>query len=365
MNAADLVVVGGGPAGLAAAIAACRKGLRCVVLEQGESGRDKACGEGLLPDGAAALRELGVPLEGLGRPFRGIRFHDPWHGVEADFPGERGLAVRRTALHAALAEAARRAGVEVRWRSRVDGLEPGGVRTAGGTVAGGVVVGADGLHSRVRRWAGLDAAPGRHRRFGLRRHYEVAPWSERVEVGWVAGCEAYVTPVAERLVGVAMLWSKAPRGHAFEALLARFPDLAARLAGAPVASSDRGSGPFDQRSRAVARGRVALIGDAAGYVDPITGEGLGIALREALALAESLAGGGLDAYARASRQLRRLPEALTRLLLIAERRPAWRRRFFAALEREPRLFARLLAVHSRALPARRLGWGRLALAIIR
>jgi flavin-dependent dehydrogenase len=365
MAAVDLAVVGGGPAGLAAAIAARQRGLRVVVVECGEAGRDKACGEGILPDGVAALAELGVDSAGQGRAFRGIRFHDETHSVAADFPGVRGLGVRRSRLHRALAEAAERAGVDLRWRCRVDGLEPAGVRVSGEIIAARYIVGADGLHSRVRSWAGLDGGAGARRRFGVRRHYAVAPWSERVEVGWRDGCEAYVTPVGEREVGVAMLWSGGP--SRFDRLLERFPELARRLAGAERLSADRGAGPFHQRARGAVRGRVALVGDAAGYLDAVTGEGLALAFREAQALATSVARGGLEEYARASRRLRRLPETLTRLLLVAERRPPLRRRLFAALERDPRVFARLLAVHCRALPARRLGLGatvRLAGALV-
>ena len=355
MSACDLAVVGGGPAGLAVALAARQLGLAVVVLEAGEPGRDKACGEGILPDGVAALAELGVETSGLGRPFRGIRFADERHAVEADFPGPRGLGVRRSRLHRALAAAAEAAGAELRWRCRVEGLVAEGVRAGGGIVAARYVVGADGLASKVRAWAGLEGATARRKRFGLRRHFAIAPWSDRVEVYWRDGCEAYVTPVAEDEVGVAMLWSG--EGGRFECLLERFPDLARRLASAPVASRDRGAGPFHRRARAAVRGRIALVGDAAGYVDAITGEGLALAFREAQALATSVAGGGLVRYAAEARRWRRLPETLTRLLLIAERRPRLRRRLFATLERDPRLFARLLAVHCRAVPASRLGVG--------
>jgi flavin-dependent dehydrogenase len=350
----DLAVVGGGPAGLAAAIAARQRDLSVVVLESGEPGRDKACGEGILPDGVAALAELGVPLAGLGRPFRGIGFADETRGVAGDFPDRPGLSVRRTRLHGALAATAEAAGAVLRWRTRVESLTEDGLRLASGERLGArTVVGADGLHSRVRRWAGLDRGAAPYRRFGVRRHYRLAPWSERVEVHWRDGCEAYLTPVGENELGVAMLWSGGP--SRFDRLLERFPELASRLSGAARLSEDRGAGPFHQRARAAVRGRVALLGDAAGYLDAITGEGLALAFREAQALARSVERGGLEDYARASRRLRRLPETLTRLLLVAERHPALRRRFFAALERDPRLFARLLAVHCRALPARRLG----------
>jgi flavin-dependent dehydrogenase len=348
-------VVGGGPAGLAVALAARQRNLRAVVFDAATPPRDKACGEGILPDGVVALRELGVETAELGRPFRGIRFYDERHSFAADFPGPRGLGVRRTRLHGALAVAADRAGVELRWGEKVEGLVPGGLRTSRGEVAARAVVGADGLHSRVRRWAGLARAPVGRRRYGVRRHFALEPWSEHVEVGWSEGCEAYVTPVGSGEVGVAMLWSGGP--SRFERLLARFPELAARLAQAAPLSRDRGAGPLRQGVRGVLCGRVALVGDAAGYVDAVTGEGLALAFREAQLLADCLASGRLERYPAASRRLRRLPETLTRLLLVAERRPLLRRRLFAALAGDRGLFSRLLAVHCRALPVRRLGVG--------
>ncbi len=148
-----------------------------------------------------------------------------------------------------------------------------------------------------------------------------------------------------------MLWSGRKAG--FDRLLADFPRLEERLAGALPASKDRGWGPLRQRARSVTRGRLALIGDAAGYVDAITGEGLSIAFHQAEALASALQAGDLRSYARQHRRIVALPDAMTRLLLFIERRPALRRRVIRALAREPAVFSRLLAVHCRALPARR------------
>ena len=345
---ADVLIVGGGPAGLATALAARRRGLAVAVLERARPPIDKACGEGIMPDGVAALRGLGVTPAGV--PFRGIRYRDERGEAAARFPGGPGLGVRRTALHAALVAAAEAAGVELRWGSRVEsvGLD-GAVTTEGGTLRADWVVGADGLLSRVREQSGLAGRPARRRRFGVRRHYRLAPWTDMVEVHWRDGVEAYVTPVAADEVGVAMLWGG---GGDFDALLAGFPELALRLAGVAAASRDRGAGPFRQRVRGVARGRVALVGDAAGYLDALTGEGLGLALQQAAALADALAGGDLRPYARACRRLRRLSDGFTEVLLLCERHPALRRRVVRELGRRPELFARLLGVHARQLPVR-------------
>ena len=344
----DVLVVGGGPAGLATALAARRRGLAVTVLERSRPPIDKACGEGIMPDGVAALRGLGVAPAGV--PFRGIRYRDEQGEAAAPFPAGPGLGVRRTTLHAALGAAAEAAGVELRWGTRVEGVAlDGTVATADGPLRARWVVGADGLLSRVREWTGLAGAPARRRRFGVRRHFRVAPWSDMVEVHWRDGVEAYVTPVAPDEVGVAMLWGG---GGGFDELLARFPELAARLAGAATASRDRGAGPFRQRVLGVARGPVALVGDAAGYLDALTGEGLGLALQQSAALADALAAGDLRPYARACRSLRRLSDAFTGLLLLCERRPALRRRVVRELGRRPELFARLLGVHARQLPVR-------------
>lgn len=344
MRERDVVVVGGGPAGLATAIAAARRGLAVAVCDARRPPIDKACGEGVLGAGAASMGRLGLPVSSLGRTIAGIRYLADGRSVEGPFPrGNEGLGVRRIRLHAALAEAAETAGVELAWGCRVAGLAERGVALGdGGGVSARFVVGADGLRSPLRRWSGLEGRPARRRRFGLRRHYRVAPWTDHVEVYWAPGCEAYVTPVGDEEVGVAFLWSTRLGG--FEDFLARVPALGARLAGARPTSEDRGSGPFEQRVRGVVAGRVALVGDAAGYVDAITGEGLGIAFLEAEALAEALAAGDLERYVRARRRIRRRPERLARLLLAIDASPPLRRNLVPFLATWPRAFARILAL---------------------
>jgi flavin-dependent dehydrogenase len=228
----------------------------------------------------------------------------------------------------------------------------GEVRVGGEALRAPWVVGADGLRSRVRGWAGLGGPAPRRRRFGVRRHYRLAPWTDLVEVHWRDGVEAYVTPVATDEVGIAMLWGG---GGDFDSLLARFPDLAARLCGVPATSRDRGAGPFRQRARARCRGRVVLVGDAGGYLDAITGEGLGLSFQQAEALAAALAAGDLAAYERACRRLARLTDGLTETLLFCERRPWLRRRLVRELGRRPALFSRLLGAHARQLPLRAVG----------
>jgi len=393
----DLVVVGGGPAGLATATLACRAGLTVTVVDRHpEPPVDKACGEGLMPDGVEALERLGVAVADLGgAPFAGIRYVDGETVAEGRFPGRPGLGVRRTRLHALLVERAAAAGAELRWGTAVTGLgrrgesagtfrksaDPFGgkvagtsetarstgdffvVETADGALPARWVVGADGLLSRLRGWAGLAGRPARQRRFGVRRHLRVAQGEvpDKVEVWWGDGCEAYVTPVAGDEIGVAVLWQdRAGEAAGFDRLLARLPRLAGRLQGRPAASRDRGAGPLAQRVRRAFAGNLALVGDAAGYVDAITGEGLSLAFQQAEALVASLVAeggaGDLERYEYARRRLARLPDTTTRLLLFVERHRALRRRAIRALAADPALFSRLLALHVRDLPLASFGW---------
>ncbi|HVR30001.1 MAG TPA: NAD(P)/FAD-dependent oxidoreductase [Thermoanaerobaculia bacterium] len=350
----DTLVVGGGPAGLATAIAARAQGLEVEVLDRFHPPIDKPCGEGILPAGLAALESLGVGRVQLGgREIRGVRYLDAASGVVAEggFAPRPGLGVRRTTLHQALAHRAAEAGARLSWGLFAEGLssaEDGTwvVDTPDGPIEARWVVGADGLASHARRWAGLEGRParGRRRRYGVRRHYQVAPWTDHVEVHWTHGCEAYVTPVGEDLVGVAMLWGGSREG--FDRHLAKFPALERRLHGAPAVSRDRGCGPFLQRASGVVRGTLALVGDAAGYVDALTGEGLGHAFREARALAEALAAGDLALYQAAHRRIVAGPDRLTRATLLLTRHPGLRRRVLRALAHDPRLFARLLQVQN-------------------
>jgi flavin-dependent dehydrogenase len=352
----DVVIAGGGPAGLATALRARLAGLEVVVLEAAGPEIDKACGEGLMPDGAEVLAGLGVDLEGLEtRAFRGIRYTDGDVIAEGRFPGAPGLGIRRTVLHRALSRRATEIGVDLRWGTRVAALADGGFATDDGVVRGRWLVGADGRTSRVRKWAGLDGRRATRRRLGLRRHYAVAPWTDLVEVNWHDRCEAYVTPVGEELIGVAMLFEGGPSD--FDALLARFPKLQGRLAGAPIASTDRGAGPLEQRCRRVTRDNIILVGDAAGYLDAITGEGLALAFRQAEAAVAAMLDGRLARYASAHQRIVRYPTAVTRLLLEVERRPGLRRRVILSLARDPSLMSRFLELKMRRDGPRLLGSG--------
>jgi flavin-dependent dehydrogenase len=340
---ADVLVVGGGPAGLAAAIAARQHDLEVIVADGATPPIDKACGEGVMPNGIAALRGLGValpPHESM--PFRGIRFIAAGLSVEADFRQERGHGVRRTALHRLLIERAEALGVTLAWQTQVRGLTPNGVALDTGLIASRWIIGADGEASQVRRWAGLGPVASA-RRFGFRQHFGVTPWADVVEVYWCDGAQVVVTPVAPREVCVALI-SRDPRLRLVR-LLDRCPALARRLNGAPTTSPERGVPSLSRRLRAVSRDRVALVGEASGSLDGITGQGLSVLFQQALALGNALKAGDLSRYESVHPRLRRSPALMARLLLAMDRSRWLRRRALRALAAEPSLFSRLLALH--------------------
>lgn len=280
----DVLVAGGGPAGLATALHAVRAGLTVTVLEPRPAPTDKACGEGLMPAAVAALGNLGVHLEG-GHRLQGIRWLAGRRTATADFRDGPGLGLRRTDLHTALRRAVDDAGIPVLAHPAGAVQQDATSVTAGGVTARWLVA-ADGLHSPIRRRLGLDVPDRRRSRYGLRAHYRVAPWGDHVEVHWSADSEAYVTPVGPDLVGVAVLSS---RRAPYPDQLSAFPRLADRLRGAVPVTTVRGAGPLRQRARARVSGRVLLVGDAAGYVDALTGEGIALACAEAGALVDCLA----------------------------------------------------------------------------
>jgi flavin-dependent dehydrogenase len=336
--ALDLIVVGAGPAGLASALNAVAAGLEVAVFDPRPSPIDKACGEGLMPGAVAELQRLGVSPGG--RPFRGIRYLDGRRQAEARFARGSGLGVRRIELQAALIAALAGHGVTVT-PTRIGPISQDAHSVTAGGVTGRYLIAADGLHSPLRRQLRLDMSASGPQRWGLRQHYVYAPWTDFVEVHWAADREAYVTPVADHLVGVALLGpTRAPFGEQLRA----FPALRARLTEYPdrAATEVRGAGPLRQRTRARVAGRVLLVGDAAGYVDALTGEGIAVSLACARAAVDCIRADDPHRYEERWLTLTRRYRTITETLLWARRRPVLARRITPAASRLPGVFGVLV-----------------------
>ena len=310
--------------GLVSAIFAARAGHRVTVFEPRSGAIDKACGEGLMPGALALLNTLGLDPDG--RPLRGVSYRQGRHSVDHLFPGQPGRGVRRTTLHDLLSSTAEADGVTTEAYA-VAGIDQHGDTAVTLTTADGQqhtadwVVACDGLHSPTAKKVGLAAsAPGRraNRRFGLRQHYTLSPWSELIEVHYTRDTEIYITPVADNEVGVAILGTK---GLNLDQALQEVPELHQRLHGAPRSSTLRGSGPFPQKTKRRTVGRVMLVGDSSGYVDAITGEGLRVGFEQATAAVSAITAEDPQSYEKAWKGATRNFRVLTRGLTTAATSP--------------------------------------------
>jgi flavin-dependent dehydrogenase len=313
---------------------------------------------------------MGLDGAVAGEPFRGVRYHGFGLQIESPFPAARGvpahgLGARRLRLDAALfAAAAATPGVTACDGVRVDDVlvEDGRVRgllAGGATVRARLVVAADGPRSLVRRRLGLDGRARGPARLGLRAHFRLpadAPACDLVEVFVGEGHEIYVTPLPDREVAVAALTARADDdrrpAELFPRLLALHPALARRLEGAMPSGALGGQLPLESRARRGVAPGVVLLGDAAGFIDPITGGGIAQALLSAELLAAHLCPArgfdpGLDALLEFDRQRRALLRdgaILTRTLLALARRPAFARGTLRLMRRTPSLYRHLVGV---------------------
>jgi flavin-dependent dehydrogenase len=277
-----------------------------------------------------------------GHRFRGIRFVSADLSVDAPFPDGSALGVRRTNLHRIMVEHAEAAGVKFLWQSVVTGIEPNHVMVNNRRIPARWIIGADGGASRVRRWAGLDRHRHKQTRFAFRRHYKVAPWSDFMELHWGPNCQIYVTPVGCEEICVALISRDSTLR--LDQALAAFPQINQHVSGAAHGSVERGAVTATLKLDRVCSGNVALVGDASGGVDAITGEGLCLAFRQADMLAECLTSQDLARYQKVHRSLARRPALMAHLMLLLEHRTL-RNRVMGAFVAKPKLFAHMLATH--------------------
>lgn len=367
----ELLVVGAGPAGATLAIHAARAGMHVTLIERARHPRPKACAEYASPRIVEELAHAGVPVtawRAAAVPLEGMRLVIDGGGFDVRYATRRGRrsawGLDRRAFDALLAAEAERAGARLLEATRLVALvrDPAGrvrgavVRDAAGaerTLRSDHLVGADGARSRVARLLGVERPVRAPRRLGLVAHYTgIAALATSGEMHVGRGCYVGLapTPGGELNVGMALPLDAAPAGGGtvarFEAAIAALPAVADRLRGARRCSPIRGAAPIGHRVARVAGDGWLLVGDAAGFVDPFTGEGIYRALRSARAAASALAGDDVSRDYRAQRCAAfRAKDALTWLvqgLLVArpllgyaarrlDERPAAALRFGSAL----------------------------------
>jgi len=391
---ADVVVVGAGPAGAATAILLAERGHAVTLLDKAAFPRPKICGEYLSPEAARVLDRLGVlkTVDAAGaQPLHGMRITAPdgtvldgayptsgrWRGYR-----DHALAVPREVFDRILVERARALPVDVRERHRVTGLLREGDRVVGVQaededgvrvdVGARLVVGADGRASVVARALGL-VRPHRLQRLALIQHVSgIEGLSDRGEIYVDPPDYSILNPVAPGLVNLSLV---VPLAHAkpyggrmeafFGARLKQLRHVPARIAGMRAEGPLRAMGPLAYRVRDPGVGGVLLAGDAAGFYDPFTGEGLFTALRSAELLAEvahpalardDVSAAALAPYAAAKRRAFADKARVTRALrlVIAHRRLANTAAHF--LHRRPALLSMLMGVIGDFAPPRAI-WG--------
>jgi 2-polyprenyl-6-methoxyphenol hydroxylase-like FAD-dependent oxidoreductase len=366
---------------MAAALELHRAGRQVLVIDAGGS-PEKVCGEGLLPPGWLALEALGVAeLVEEKAPITELvyRMPDPRTGVLRSLTapiGRPSFGVRREVLCRAFARAAEGCGLEI-WRpARFRGvrfgptllqveIQLGPAQAASVRVDCRYLIGADGLHSTVRREAGLQSAkPRSFSRWGTRIYLRNQS-SQGVTVTLGDGVESYMTPLGGDLSGLAFIWSPQALGRPlpgtgpiWHRLLDRFPP-SFREALPPEEAffgSDRAIGPLHQlvTSPLHPSGRIALVGDAAGYLDALTGEGLCLGMLQAQALTRLLLQNRVQLYPAQHRAIKLRHQFVIHLLLRLFAHPALKERAFSSLLGAPGMFAALIAMAVQHDPWHRL-----------
>ena len=367
---AQVIVVGGGPVGSVLAMLLGRSGVRTLVIEKTTFPRDKPCGEGLMPGGVAVLEQLGLDLAREGfPPIEGITYRTPegtTHGAFRSGPGlpGHGFGVRRLRFDALLAErAATTPNVELRTGSSVRVIERSDdgfrLQTDSGWLTAEKVVGADGLRSPTRGLLGWSKPPARPHRHALVGHLTVPRHRVRgVVVTLLPLKEVYLAPSgADELLAVVLGPPgslRSPTASVLESYRRAVAEAHPEFAGAE-AGPIKGAGPFRVGSRTVAERGAFLVGDAAGFIDPITGDAMSAGFRAAAYLAGLLAQADPAAEVRYRRwdaaqwRTRRL---VTAIALGFSGSPWLARRALTGLGRHPEALESLLEVNS---GIRRLG----------
>lgn len=388
----DVVIVGAGPAGSTTATLLAREGLRVFLLDRQAFPRAKPCGDCLSPNVTRLLDRLGV-LDAViaAGPARlagwrivspgGLSFETRFAAI-TDQPGlSNALAVSRDRLDAVLLEGARAAGAEVRTGFHVTDLLPDGR----GVIARGpdgatvelrarLTVGADGLRSAVARRAGAVRRPAKLRKVSLTAHVNEVFFDEPIGEMHVAdGLCVGIAPVTAgrrvacnvTVVADADRYGRAVAADAaafFRTVIERFDRVRERV---PAASLDPApallaSGPFDVPVRYVVAPGLALVGDAAGYFDPFTGQGINQAMEGAFLLAEEAsrallrdasARPLLNGYARRLGAVVRGPRVVQRMIEFVLSRPGLADRVISRLSRRPVAARALIAATGDIAPA--------------
>jgi geranylgeranyl reductase family protein len=375
------VVVGGGPAGTAAAVFLRQAGHEVVLVDEARFPRDKVCGEGVSPEAWRLLARMGADgaVRALRpRPVRGMKLTSPdGTAFVGEYAGARapGFAVRRWCLDRALLECARGAGVEVR-----EGVRARDVLTRDGVVRGVVlegaeapepvgarlVVAADGRRSVIARKLGLLREHRRLRKFAVRGYWKgVEGLTDHGEMHVTRGGYCGIAPLGGDEANITFVLDQADMRPAGGSLadfylrtLDRWPRLRERLARACLTSPARAIGPLALEARRVSAPGAVLVGDAAGFYDPFTGEGVTLALRSAELAAEvahgALRNGSTDfrLYDRRREEATRDKFRLNRLLQRVVAWPTLADAVARRLARRPDLADQLVGIAGDFVPAR-------------
>ncbi|HYX82539.1 MAG TPA: NAD(P)/FAD-dependent oxidoreductase [Gemmatimonadales bacterium] len=369
----DAIVVGAGPAGSATALLLARAGAKVLLLDRAKFPREKPCSEYLSPESTRVLQRLGAAVldtvaAAAPAQLTGMKVVAPSGAAVVGRFETFSYALPRTKFDVILRDAAAFAGADVRERVKVEeliykhGAVAGVITRQADTgnreaLHAGVVAGADGLRSVVARRLGRVHAIG-PRRIAYTAH--VADVEDVQDLGEMhVGKPGYVGlgPIGDRVTTVALVLpiAEARRGERFFDELNRFPALAGRFDPRRIVRRVMATGPFARWSRhAVARGGGALlVGDAADFFDPFTGQGIYSALHGAELAAEAILDGDLEHYARARRREFAGKWILERMIGIAVDWPALIERVIGRLIRRPELADLLVRATGNCIPARR------------